>query len=642
MKIKSLKSKILLYFILFTTIPLIISSFVILFQMYQSKKESIFQKHYQVLNSVQNESNNIILEIEKVGQYLKNIYPSRQHLLLQELPHVQKNISTILILDNQGILQDFSSTIKTDTFIGYDYSNTPYFVAIKNGQENYWSEVYLSTATNLPVISYSVRIDVNSIAVLIIDLRDLNNFAKKFKSNDGLSMVRITDRNGLFLAHPDNPEFISQQKNILDSDLYKKHIIKNHQFKQIEFKEKNNIDKIGIFGISNKLGWIIIVKELYSYSFSTFNLLMWFIILFLFILVTISIYFSIKLSKSILKPLDMVSKHMDNIANNKQAGHIENTQYFELDNLVSSFSIMQNKIADREQKLKIFNEQLEQKVDEKTKLLLNANEKLQKSQNTLQTLNENLESKVKEEVKKNSEKEKLLAQQTKMASMGEMLENIAHQWRQPLSVISTASSGIKIKKELGISTEENEIRSLDQITNTAKHLSHTIDDFRDFFKSKKNKEQFNLSNSYYKTLNILESKFKNKNIELIENLENIELYNLEGELVQVIMNLLNNACDVLQDKKQVRLIFIDIYKKKNNAILKIKDNGGGIDPTIIDKIFDPYFTTKHQAQGTGIGLYMSQEIITKHMKGTISVENENLSYNGIEYKGASFQIILPI
>ena len=242
------------------------------------------------------------------------------------------------------------------------------------------------------------------------------------------------------------------------------------------------------------------------------------------------------------------------------------------------------------------------------------------------------------------EKEKMLAQQSKMASMGEMLENIAHQWRQPLSVISTASSGIIMQKEFGNLTDKEEIESLSIITNSAQHLSQTIDDFRDFFKEHKEKRMFNLKDIYRKTISLLDSKFKNREIEVIEDICDIEVYSLDSELIQAIMNILNNARDVLETKSkgEKKLIFIDICKENSNAIIKIKDNGGGISNNIIHKVFEPYFTTKHKSQGTGIGLYMSEEMIRKHMHGSLDVKNEEYNYENKLYKGACFTITLPL
>ncbi|MEA1915609.1 MAG: ATP-binding protein, partial [Campylobacterota bacterium] len=241
------------------------------------------------------------------------------------------------------------------------------------------------------------------------------------------------------------------------------------------------------------------------------------------------------------------------------------------------------------------------------------------------------------------EKEELLIQQSKMASMGEMLGNIAHQWRQPLSAITALSSGSKLQKELGLLSDQDFINNMDSIGQTTQHLSQTIDDFRNFFKPTKNKVIFNIEKSYRKTLQLLKSEFTAKEIIIIEDIEDVEVHGLDTEFIQVMMNILNNAHDALiKSKHQKRLIFITIYAKDNTAIVEIKDNAGGIPDNIINKVFEPYFTTKHQAQGTGIGLYMSQEMITKHMNGTLIVKNAHYAYEEDSYTGAQFTITLPL
>ena len=243
----------------------------------------------------------------------------------------------------------------------------------------------------------------------------------------------------------------------------------------------------------------------------------------------------------------------------------------------------------------------------------------------------------------NKQKENMMFQQSKMAAMGEMLENIAHQWRQPLSVITTAASGMKFQKEFSELSDEAFIDSVDGITSAAKHLSQTIDDFRDFFKSNKEKTILNLKKSFERTIGLISSKFKNREIEIIKNMEDIELTGLESELIQAFMNILTNSQDAIENLQDCRkLIFVDIYEKDNYAVIKIKDNGDGIPENIIKHIFEPYFTTKHQSQGTGIGLYMTYEIIVKHLHGSIKANNIEYEFEGTKYKGAQFIIRLPI
>jgi PAS domain S-box-containing protein len=252
-------------------------------------------------------------------------------------------------------------------------------------------------------------------------------------------------------------------------------------------------------------------------------------------------------------------------------------------------------------------------------------------------------TKQKQQEKLLKEKEQILFQQSKMASMGEMLENIAHQWRQPLSIISTAASGIQVQKEFNILEEKNMDESLSLIVTTTEHLSHTIDDFRNFFKQDKEKVEFILAHAVEKSINIVKSKFQNRSIVIEEELTGITVVGFENELVQVIMNILNNSRDVLE--KVViddRVIIIKTFIQNDKAFLTIQDSGGGIPGDIIDKVFEPYFTTKHQAQGTGIGLYMSSEIVSKHMDGTIRVKNINFEYKNKKYTGACFSIVLPL
>jgi signal transduction histidine kinase len=238
------------------------------------------------------------------------------------------------------------------------------------------------------------------------------------------------------------------------------------------------------------------------------------------------------------------------------------------------------------------------------------------------------------------QKEELLYQQSKMAAMGEMIGNIAHQWRQPLSVISTAATGLKIQKEMSTLPDEELYSSLTAINTSAQYLSSTIEDFRNFFNSSNNKvSEFDIADAFSKTLNLIKAQFTSKDIEIIQDIVEFKIASIENELVQVLINILNNARDALISKEtQRKLIFINTYTKDNTLCIEIKDNAGGIKEDIIDRIFEPYFTTKHKSQGIGIGLYMSKEIIEKHLEGIVFVSNEKYTFENIEYTGAKFNI----
>ena len=234
--------------------------------------------------------------------------------------------------------------------------------------------------------------------------------------------------------------------------------------------------------------------------------------------------------------------------------------------------------------------------------------------------------------------ESLLLEQAKLASMGEMVENIAHQWRQPLSAISTASTGLKMQKEFDTMSDEAFNKSMDLINSQAQYLSTTIDTFRNFIKEKKESKEVILQDRIKIVLDIVNTTLRNNHIELKDNIDYnnpVRVMLVIGELSQVIINIINNAKDILLEKNiKGPLIVIDLTKEENHVTITIEDNGGGIPDDAMTKIFKPYFTTKDQSQGTGLGLYMSYKIITESLKGKLYAKNTE--------NGAKFFIELPL
>jgi signal transduction histidine kinase len=250
------------------------------------------------------------------------------------------------------------------------------------------------------------------------------------------------------------------------------------------------------------------------------------------------------------------------------------------------------------------------------------------------------------DISKEKEQEAFLIQQSKMASMGEMIGNIAHQWRQPLSAISTIASGIKVEKEFGLLDDETLGNRLDGIVDKTNYLSQTIDDFRNFFQQSKDKEEFVVNDVLKNTEQIIAATYKINDINICKNYDEnkgIVCIGFANELSQVIINILNNAKDILVEKDyEEKVVKINLIEQNNNILIEIFDNAGGIPDTILPKIFEPYFTTKHQSQGTGIGLYMSSEIINSHFKGSLTASNENFIIDDTTYYGACFKINIPV
>ena len=280
-----------------------------------------------------------------------------------------------------------------------------------------------------------------------------------------------------------------------------------------------------------------------------------------------------------------------------------------------SFIIYLNVKRKDEEKISRLNESLELKILE------------------LDIFNKTLHKKVKEEVDKQREKENLLIQQSKLAALGEMIGNIAHQWRQPISAVSAIMMNIKWT---GIS-QGVEPKFLDERIKEAneqlQYMSHTIEDFTNFFKPDREKDYFVFANEVKKAYHILKASLEYNNINLqILYKKRIEGFGYANEFSQVVLNIISNAKDVLIEKKIKKpKIIIEIKDDEKNIICQIKDNGGGIEEKNLNRVFEPYFTTKEE-HGTGIGLYISKEIIQKHMKGSLFVRNiEN---------GAMFTIII--
>ena len=252
-------------------------------------------------------------------------------------------------------------------------------------------------------------------------------------------------------------------------------------------------------------------------------------------------------------------------------------------------------------------------------------------------LNTELEEKVIVETSKQKEQEQLLIQQTRLAAMGEMIGNIAHQWRQPLNALGLILQNLKFSYEIGELDEKMIDKSVKKATMLTENMSKTIDDFRNFFRPNKAKENFKINEGITKAIELIESTFEHNNIKLEKDFASseIEFFGFANEFSQVILNLLTNAKDaVLENKIENPLIIIQTKIDDEYIYISIKDNGLGIKDEIINKIFEPYFTTKDEGKGTGIGLYMSKIIIENNMNGKIEVKNEQ--------NGANVIIKLPI
>ncbi|MDZ7818167.1 MAG: HAMP domain-containing sensor histidine kinase [Aliarcobacter sp.] len=266
--------------------------------------------------------------------------------------------------------------------------------------------------------------------------------------------------------------------------------------------------------------------------------------------------------------------------------------------------------------------------------------KLEEKNKELNDLTINLQNKVNKAVELNKKKDKQMFEQMKMAQMGELIGNIAHQWRQPLSIISTIASGMKLKKEMNILDDKDFSDYMSKIVDNTYLLSTTIDEFRDYIKESYREKEILIQDRVEMAIKIIEPTFLMNNIKIIEDyieVQPIYFKLISGELLQVLISILNNTKDAFNDNcrdLENKWLKYSVKKHENSFLISLEDNAGGIPVEILDKIFNPYFTTKHQKQGTGIGLYNCYNIVTKHLNGKISASNTS--------SGVKFVIELPL
>ena len=264
------------------------------------------------------------------------------------------------------------------------------------------------------------------------------------------------------------------------------------------------------------------------------------------------------------------------------------------------------------------------------------------AENELKKFNDNLENLIEKEINKNKEHERMLFIQSRQAQLGEMISMIAHQWRQPLAAISATAIDMKMKIHFHPTKDENNElltyldNELDDIETYTQNLTHTIDDFRDFYKPDKKPETKSINDPVKKAFSIVKTAFESDHIEVNFSLDsNIETELYEHELIQVFLNIFKNSQDNFESKEvEHKEISVTTKEDDNFIIARLCDNGGGISNDIIDKIFEPYFSTKSEKNGTGLGLYMSLKIIEEHHKGKIEVKNSG--------EGVCFTIKIPI
>ncbi len=700
---KSFKQSIFQLLIILIIVVVTVIGLIFIYNLYTNKVNTLEHNQTQVLKQVEFESNNLLKGITSIAQYLDTHYNPKENIL-KYIVETNVNISSILILDDKGIVSDFHATSNLNTYKGFDYSNKIYFKNISVGTRDYWSNIFLSTVNEEPTITYSFALQ-DKIGVIFIELKSLSAFVKRFKNSDGSHMIRMFDVNGIMIINPDRPDLIPQRYNAISSPVFSELINKAYSYELTQFKSPvSNVKNYGMYAEVEVTGWKIIIRQNYDLImqslFEIFIVMCFLIALF----ILIASYFTINLSKKMFKSFDDLEQTAREIAHGDYDIKVKKAYYSEFNTLLQSFESMKNEIDMREGfledsvnsfkalvdstmeaivihdngvckevnsvALKLFGYKKKEEMIGKNFLELFAPSSKEIIERNLTQDTEPYEidlmrkdgkkisalgrgkfltlqgKKIKVsaliDITELKHKDQLLFQQSKMAAMGEMLENIAHQWRQPLSTISTNASGLQVKNEFGLLEKEEIYNCLEEIIKTTKYLSDTINDFRNFFKTDKEEEVFEIHEVIEQTFKLLQASFKNEKINVIKHInENLCIKGYPNELTQALINILNNAKDALNSKNiQEKYVQLIVEERQGKVVIEIKDNGGGIEESAIAKLFEPYFTTKHKTQGTGIGLYMTHQIVADHMNGRVYANNCTLSVSEKTYEGACFVIEL--
>ncbi len=686
-KITNYKQNIIaLYFFIFS-LGLIVS-FIAIDIIYLSKKDSdfiltngkniLFEKQDIIKNSFLNSKR--ILTTLNDSKYLQDLKIDNN---IEEL----KNIFSTILKTDENILQikylDINGKIKVDISQNITLNNfdKKYFEILKERPPRVWfSNIFTEDNYYIDVISILEKNDnFNGIIILSYKIPDF----KEFNLNSNLYELSLfnEDKFSINSKELDNNHFVSLKLNLPTKETYILMAKVKNSALNIQYKDK--IDRYLVVSLL-VLFLSFIVSLIFSKYFQKLNI----------ILKSIqrrNINLDEKI-KSRTKELKESKKRLSDILNNVTdfvwqidkddkyiyaSSHVENILGYKVEEVLDKtpfdFMAKDNEEDIKKYFLNIKEKQLPLKNLENKNINKNGKtiwletnatpilddngnligyigtdrdiserkeqeKQIQLINEELKLLNKTLEDRIKEEVEKNKLQEVQLFNQAKMAAMGDMLGNIAHQWRQPLSYISTTASGIKLNYEFNILKPEDIPHSMDEIVSKTQYLSQTIETFRNFLKEKKEYQEVILQDRVEMALNIVKASLKDNHIYLEKIMDYtypIKTNIVVGELSEVIINIINNAKDILIARNIPNpWIIIELSQQENNAILTIEDNAGGINPDIIPRVFEPYFTTKDLSVGTGLGLYMSYKIIKESLKGKIAVENSDY--------GAKFIIEIPI
>ncbi len=634
-------------FIRFAILPILLLGVFGSVIVYNAEENTIIDNHNHLLVSIDNRIKNFQDDVaflcQAIEKKFRNDRGKAQSDLFEDVLLFNMNIYAVDRVDvRHGTVEEIDRNFHRKTR-PIDPKIRRLIAPLTGDKKTYRTDAYYSPHADRVLLSCVVRLGADQYAIFHITLDRLLRFIRSLSEKDPRQSIVLVNRRGEYISNTLAPETVKQKKNFFQTGAYAIAVKQARPFELTEFPahyQKGDSFVKGIFDEDHfitytpqkKMGWLIVIRDYYD-NLDPFLNKMLAIVTFFILGTMILMFIAVRITTDkIMTPVETLIDRIKRFAQ----GDTQSLLTIDPDNtypifvsLIESFNNMQLQIHARREELSDLNKNLENLVRKKTR--------------SLEELNKNLEKIIEEKVAENLAIQRRLALKEKLASMGEMIGNIAHQWRQPLSVISTLATGLKTQKMLGTLEEGDLERACDQINANSQYLSRTIDDFRNFIRGDQGRSVFRIDVILESFFNIVESQTRSHGITITTDVDtDVTVRGYKNDLIQGLINLFNNAKDAFVERAiDARYVSITAHRNGASVVMTFTDNAGGIAPDVLDRIFEPYFTTKHPSQGTGLGLHMTYKLISA-MGGEIAAENVTVTYEGVTYTGARFTIVLPV
>lgn len=622
-------------FFLFALIPVLLLGVLGGALVYFANEKTIKEQHNTLLSTINVQLESFYYRLHDDLRAIRVEIEADGEEAARESKSLFPEISSVMLLDDQGkMIRSFDSNRSADFYLLPALKR-----AMSQGAREFLSDAYYDPGLRRVVLAYLLRHKGKNY-FFRLDPERLFKYIRRIKIQPEQS-IQIVNRSGFWIFDTRHPERVSSDRRFTETGAYAIAVEKVPPYTLTEFPahyRKGDSFFTGIFDDDHFLsyvrqkdwGWLIIVEDYTDLLDPYLNRILLFLLPFFLLLIPIVYWVVRRVTDRIMNPVEMLIQRIREATQGRVSRRVEvdDSSYPVCRELAESFNEMQERIRQREEALERSNQELNRKVEERTR--------------SLRELNEKLEERVREEVTRNLQVQSRLARAEKLAAMGEMIANIAHQWRQPLSVISTLATGVKVERRAGVLEEEELDRVCEQINLNTQYLSRTIDDFRSFIKGDKEKSRFNFAEMIESLRHLIQSQLESYRIVLKSDVDpELEILGYRNDLIQILINLFNNAKDAIASTRgQGGWVRIGAEKEGKTLRLTIEDNGGGIPDEIIGRIFEPYFSTKDKSQGTGLGLHMVYRLV-ESMGGTITVENFRRQGAEGEERGARFVLEIP-